>query len=370
MSGSKLVRGAKEYLKFYRSNSIKIMSVIQGSSAILLPFLPRMTVDPVIFLFPALEHVSITSLHTKLTVMSATFLFFLAIFILSYIGSYLLVASFATKLRPKEKVFWCLAFIRGVYGFSATFVGLWFLFVDDIVRQDIATASNFTSYMAVYVSVGFFLFECVALLSSNVYFRFFDPFLFAHHLISLAGVGLEAVYDGKGHFFGTVGLLLEMSTPFSCICWMLLKCGMADHWIWKANQLVLVHLFHCRTTLECYVYYKCISQWENMRDNMPAILSLVILLQLHLVLFLLTPYWTYKKMAQMFNPVDWNHPEPVTASSNSDSATNDPVNVATSGVVEANGTVPTNDFVPIVPEKKRTTRKRRKNKKSTVSPPM
>jgi len=42
---------------------------------------------------------------------------------------------------------------------------------------------------------------------------------------------------------------------------------------------------------------------------MPLPIFILLYTQLVLQFFMLTPYWTYKKMMQLFNPVDWNHPE-------------------------------------------------------------
>jgi ceroid-lipofuscinosis protein 8 len=116
---------------------------------------------------------------------------------------------------------------------------------------------------------------------------------------------------------------------------MLLKCELAHLSLWKANQFVLVHLFHCRTTLECYTYYMFLSHWDNIRDNLPVALTAMIFLQLNLNLFVLTPYWTHKKTAQMFNPADWNHPELA-----NDSATASAKNGADHGAVGNNGFIP------------------------------
>ena len=268
-----------------------------------------MVVDPAIYFFPRLEDVVWTSLETRLTVIALAFLSFFALFVLSYVGSYLFVPSFSTKLRSKDKIFWGLTLVRAMFGFSATAVGLWYLFVDNILVKDIASGHNVTTFMTIHIAVGFFLFECVSLITSNIYFHFFDSFLFAHHFLCLIGYSIAVSYDGKGHFFGVIGLLLEATTPFSCICWMLLKCKMAHLKIWKLNQLVLVHLFHCRTTLEGYLYYMTFTQWDNVKENIPVPITAIMLTQLTLNFFVLTPYWTYKKMSQLFNPVDWNHPE-------------------------------------------------------------
>lgn len=265
--------------------------------------------DPFLHFFPELENLPLTTLKTKLSVVALTCSLFFVISVISYFLSYFFVDTFRTKLRSKEKVFWCLAFIRAVFGFIAIIVGVWCLVLDDTFHKDIVNGANVSSYLAVYFTLGFFLFECVALLLSNIYFRFFDAFLFVHHFLSLIGFIVLAIYDGKGHYFPIQGLLLEGTTPFSCFCWMLLKCKMSHLPIWKINQLVLVHLFHCRTTLEGYLFYKYFQQWENVSANMPLAISVLLLTQLTLQFFVLTPYWTYKKMNQLFNPVDWNHPE-------------------------------------------------------------
>lgn len=267
-----------------------------------------MSSDPVLYLFPGLRDVDPTSLVVKLSVMSVTCLFFLGLYLLSYVGSYFFVTSFTTKLRPKEKVFWCLGFVRAAFGFSVSFIGLWHLFMDDFLLGDVVNANNMTTFMIVYYAVGFFIFECVALLTSNVYYSFFDSFLFLHHFLSLVGYSVASSYDGKGHFFAVIGLLLEATTPFSCFCWMLLKCNKAHLFVWKLNQLILVHLFHCRTTLEAFFYYMYFKEFASIRKDLPLAISVMILSQLTLNFFVLTPYWTYKKMMQLFNPVDWNHP--------------------------------------------------------------
>lgn len=241
-------------------------------------------------------------------IIGVTFWCTLALFILSYFGSYFL-PTFKYRLRTKEKVFWCLSFVRAAFGFVCTFFGIWYIAVDDILHKDVVGGNNISSYVAIYVCVGFFLFECAALVVSNILFRNFDPFLALHHTLSLVGYSVCTYYTDKGHFFAMAGLLLEMTTPFSCISWMFLKAKMAHLKAWKINQYVLVHLFHCRTTLEGYLFYKSYHQWDSITTDMPAAILFLLYTQLTLQFFLFTPYWTYKKMLQLFNPVDWNHPD-------------------------------------------------------------
>lgn len=268
-----------------------------------------MAIDPLLYFFPELKNVSMTSLQTKFTVVFITCLFFLIVYLLSFVGSYLFVTSFLTKLRPKERVFWSLAFVRSVFGVSGTVVALWYFFMDDILKNDVVNGSNITSFIASYVALGFYIFELMALLASNVYFKFFDSFLFFHHFVSFLGCFVVTFYGSNAHFFIIVGLLLEVTTPFSCLCWMLLKCEMSDHLIWKINQLILVHLFHCRTTIEGYAYYSFLKNWAYIGEEMPLLVASLLFVHINMNFFILTPYWTYKKMTQLYKPVDWNHPE-------------------------------------------------------------
>ena len=263
--------------------------------------------DPVAYLFPSTADVDMRKLETKVLIIFSTFVATSIIFACSYLISYRFV-TFRSHLRTKEKIFWCLAFVRAAFGFMASFFGAWYLAFDDTLQKDVVNGHSQTSFLAVYICVGFFVFECCALYLSNIVFKGFDPFLFMHHTLSLVGFSTAAYY-GNTHFFAVVGMLLEMTTPFSCFCWMLLKAKMSHLTIWKVNQIVLVHLFHCRTTLEGYFLYKSYMQWDNIVTTMPGPMMFLLYTQLSLQFFLLTPYWTYKKMMQLFNPVDWNHPD-------------------------------------------------------------
>ena len=101
--------------------------------------------------------------------------------------------------------------------------------------------------------------------------------------------------------------MLEMTTPFSCLCWVLLKSKMAHTTLWKCNQLFLIHLFHMRTIIEGYMLLMTYRQWDNVVANMPVVVFVLLYTQVVLQFVWLTPYWTYRKTAQFFNPIDFNH---------------------------------------------------------------
>ena len=261
-----------------------------------------MAVDPVLWLFPELQHVSATSLWFKLTVISASFVFFLILFILCYISSHFLVKLFTERLHPKEKFCWCTSVVSILFGIYCIFNGVWFLIVEDALQNNLVSGCTFTSHVFLYVAVGFFLFDTIALVASGIHYHFFNTAVFVHHVMTLYCIVAASVHE-KVHFIICMGLFLELTAPFSYLSWMLRKCGMAHLWIWKANHLVLVHLFHCRTTIECYVYYKILCQWENYWQNVPPSLAVSIFLEINLLLLYLTPYWTYEKTAQLFKPM-------------------------------------------------------------------
>ena len=262
-----------------------------------------MVVDPLLYLFPSLSEVDVDSPRIRLAVIFATFAFFSAVFLAAYLLSCNLY-TFKYALTKKEKVFWCLSFVRGVFGLTSTALGAWYLFVDDTLQRDVLNSHTVTSELSVSYAVGFFVFECLALYASNIVFRTFDSFLFTHHTLSLA-VYVIGLYYQKGHFFATIGLILEMSTPFSCLCWVLIKCKLANTRLWKANQFLLVHLFHGRSFVEAYCLYLSLRQYRLMMQAPIAVLF-ALYVPLTIQLFILTPYWTWKKTQQLLKPVDWN----------------------------------------------------------------
>ena len=267
-----------------------------------------MSTDPLVQYFPQLGTLDLGSTDTKLFTIFSTLAFFSVVFVLSYFASFTF-HTFKNVLNTKEKVFWCLGFVRGVFGISSLAIGSYYLIFDDALKKDVVHGYTTFSVLAVYYSVGFFIFECLALYLSNIVFRFFDKFLFVHHTLSLLGFSVVTYNVTKANFFAVIGLVLEGSTPFTCLCWMLLKADLAHTLLWKLNQIVLVHFFHCRTMIEVYLVFISYYQWDTIWSDMPLSIFLCLYIQLPVQLFFLTPYWTYKKTQQLIlKPFDFNHP--------------------------------------------------------------
>lgn len=118
-----------------------------------------------------------------------------------------------------------MAATRAVFGVQGSWAGLRALMEDGPVFSDKVRGQAGWSWFTVLTACGFFSFENVALHSSNLVFRCFDAPLAIHHAFALAGFGGTVLCGDVGHFLAIVTLLLEMSTPFTCISWMLLKVG-------------------------------------------------------------------------------------------------------------------------------------------------
>ncbi|XP_046580840.1 LOW QUALITY PROTEIN: protein CLN8-like [Haliotis rubra] len=255
------------------------------------------------YLHPSLVNLNYQLTSTKLAVVTSSFVFFFAVYVVSA-----LTASFTStyrSLRVKEKVFWNLAVVRAVFGVFGAVIGLWAVFNKSAMDNDVVFGTTQTGYFALCVTEGFFIFECSALAISDIIFKSFNILLNLHHWLSLTGYCVVLCVDA-GHCFATKGLLLEMSTPFSALCWTLLKCGKERTFLWKANQFLLVHTFHCRNIVEWLLIYITYQNWPHIWSSMPLSVFLCLYIQLPIVTLIMTPYWTYKKTEQMFNPVDWN----------------------------------------------------------------
>lgn len=161
----------------------------------------------------------------RLQLIGLGFCFYTAVFLFCHLLSVSLCQTYKSLLA-KEKVFWNLAATRAVFGIQSTVAGLRALTEDSSITRDKVRGQEDWSWFNVLTATGFFAFENVALHASSVVFWSFDLPLATHHFFALSGYVGAVVWDSLGHFLPMVTLLLEMSTPFTCISWMLLKVSM------------------------------------------------------------------------------------------------------------------------------------------------
>lgn len=150
------------------------------------------------------------------------FAFYALVFLLAHLLSSSLCHTY-NCLQAKEKVFWNLAATRAVFGIQSSVVGLRTLILDSRLSRDIVSGQEDWSWFTILTATGFFIFENAAFHVYSLVFRSLDLALATHHFFALAGYGGGVMSDSMGHFVPMVVLLLEMSTPFTCVSWMLLK---------------------------------------------------------------------------------------------------------------------------------------------------
>jgi ceroid-lipofuscinosis protein 8 len=120
------------------------------------------------------------------------------------------------------------------------------------------------SSILVLTHLGFFFFEWSAQIYFDYRFKVLSKALHVHHLICIVGYICSAITQ-LNYYFACSGFILEMTTPFSCICYVLIKCKLENTIAWKANQMLLIHLFHMRTVIEFSMIYEYIKYFEHFK---------------------------------------------------------------------------------------------------------
>jgi len=258
------------------------------------------------YIHPDLLKIDYNSEKVRAITIGSTFVFFTATFVFSMVMCNFF-QSFR-NLKLKHRVFMSLAVSRGIFGAAGLFLGSFALFKTTNLDRDVVFGRSATSAMAMYFTLGFFIFELAAVIISDICFKSFSKMLITHHGLALLGFIL-AIRQESNYSFGNKALTMEMSTPFSCLCFVLLKAGKENTLAWKINQLLLVHAFHLRNVVEVHLWYLTYKNWEYIWNYMPMDIFVIMYFQLILVSFIMTPYWGYKKTQQLFNPVDWNFEE-------------------------------------------------------------
>lgn len=201
-------------------------------------------------------------------------------------------------------MFWSLAFVRGTYGLIGALLSAYSLYFETDQYVHIIESKTMLSSILIPCHFGFFVFEWSAQTMFDIRFKTLSTALHVHHFIAFVGYSMSTV-NQLSHWTALRSFTLELSTPFSCVCYCLIKGRMQDSVIWKMNQFVLVHTFHVRSMIEFAMIYETITQWDKFLQ-MPIVMLADNLVGLVAVTFFLTPYWTYKKTQQLFLKEDWN----------------------------------------------------------------
>ena len=133
-----------------------------------------------------------------------------------------------------------------------------------------------------------------------------------HHWTTFL-VSVAILHTESGYLVGMLGFTLEMSTPFSCASWILLKMQLGKSLLWSVNQIVLVHTFHLRSVVECYMWWVTFKSRDVIWRDMPMASFWMLYVTLSLITFVATPYWGYKKTMQLTTAEDFDFVRPVVA---------------------------------------------------------
>lgn len=122
-------------------------------------------------------------------------------------------------------MFWSLACVRGIYGALGSLFSAYSIYFETDKFSSNLT-ENFTMLSSVLIPchLGFFVFEWTAQTIFDIRYRTLSSALHAHHFIAFVGYSMST-FNGKAHWTGLRSFCLEMSTPFSCICYCLIKAG-------------------------------------------------------------------------------------------------------------------------------------------------
>eukprot|EP00128_Syssomonas_multiformis_P010327 Colp12_sorted_trinity150504_noHs@29696 len=145
------------------------------------------------------------------------------------------------SLERKDRQRWGISTVRALYGMGATITSF-FLLWDGKIITDLVKARTWHSDVLMAVSVGFFVFECIAMVYMLKRHNIYDFPLWLHHILCLMGFTLY-MRSGSFHFFAVLGLIQESSAFFTSLDWMLLKVGKNTSLVYVANQVVSVSLW-------------------------------------------------------------------------------------------------------------------------------
>jgi ceroid-lipofuscinosis protein 8 len=202
-------------------------------------------------------------------------------------------------------MFWNLAIVRGSYGLVGTLLSIYVVKFGHFESMAVSTTKESTFLCLAHF--GFFVFEWSAQIIFDIKFATFSQALHLHHFMAITGFWLANFYE-TNHFICLFAFILEASTPFSCLCYCLLKARLENTLLWRVNQMALVHVFHIRSVIECVAIYLMIDRWDEFQ-KIPQIFYWHTFISISIVMVFLTPLWTYRKTKQLFEPADWNTSE-------------------------------------------------------------
>ena len=255
--------------------------------------------DLYLYLLPSLEESDVTTRTFAFAMIFTTFVAYMLLFFAVCIASFFL--EIFRALGDVDKFTWCVKYMKMFYFPIPIFTGLWYLLVDDTLKNDIVNGTTKTSFVALYIHVGFYLLDTTVMAVGKLLFGSrINTTLLVHHSLGLTLYSGAIYYTGKGHYLVMLGFISEMIGPFTYISWMLAKGKLTHLSIWKIVQQISVYLWYFRTMLELFIYYTLIKNWRYIWNGLPVPLLILIFFASSVACFRLTPHWTKVEAKRLY----------------------------------------------------------------------
>ncbi|XP_066496558.1 protein CLN8-like [Tiliqua scincoides] len=237
--------------------------------------------------------------EVRLKFMAAGLFISLGVFFsLHYLSSWM---SISYRLLPaKDKFFLSMIGVRGVFAIQSCAAGLWALLLDPVFQADKVYSQQDWSWFICLITSGFFLWENVSFHAFNFIFQTSNLQGLIHHSFAFGGFLGLVTNIKSGHYIPLMGMLLEMCTPFEYVSKVLMKVGRGNTLFWKANQWMVIHMFHCRMILLYHMSWVCISNWNAMLENLGLLHFALVFMGLSVLTAIFNPLWTYNNTERLF----------------------------------------------------------------------
>jgi hypothetical protein len=255
--------------------------------------------DLYFYLLPWLEDTDVTTWPFVFSTIATAVITYTLVFFTVCITSFF--SERFRALADVDKYLWCTKLTKLFYFPIPIFTGLWYLLVDDTLKDDIVNGTTKTAFVAIYMHVGYNLLDNVLMaVGKLLYGNRFSTALFIHHFVVLNLFSICTYYSGKGQYFCMLAFIEEIVGPLSYVNWMLAKAKLTHRSIMKVNQQVTVYLWHFRTLLDLYFVYTIIKNWSHIWNGIPVPLMTIIFLACSLMAFALTPRWTKMEAKRLY----------------------------------------------------------------------
>ena len=255
--------------------------------------------DLYLYLLPWLEDTDVTTWPFIFSTIAITIVIYTLVFFTVCIASIFLERFRA--LGDVDKLLWCIKGAKLFYFPIPIFTGLWYLLVDNTLKDDVVNGTTKTVPVALCILVGFYLYDSVLMVAGKLlYGNRFSTALLIHHFVALSVYSVGTYYNGKGQYLCILAFLEEMVGPLSYINWMLAKAKLTHLSIMKVNQRITVYLWHFRTLLELYYFYTIIKNWSYVWNELPVPLLISNSTTVLLMTIGLTPHWTKVEAKRLY----------------------------------------------------------------------